>query len=211
MDEISLELLKVLNLILPGLVATVIFYSLTSHPRPSSFQILINALIYTTLASICTDVVNFAFNEMFSSLNDSTLEQWDTLLPVGIGIILGIATAWIFNHDLLHRLFRFTKISFETSYPSEWYSSFAKNWNCYVVLHLKDGRRFYGWPEEWPSDPRDGYFRIGEGEWLDASSEEESPDCSKIDVYSLVIPNEIVEMVEFVEGSDSDQDSSNGR
>ena len=209
MDEISLELLKVLNIVLPGLVATVIFYSLTSHARPSNFQILINALIYTTLASICTDVVNFIFNEIYNSLSDSTLEQWDTLMPVGIGIILGIMTAWILNHDLLHRLFRFTKISFETSYPSEWYSSFVKNWNCYVVLHLKDGRRFYGWPEEWPSDPGDGYFRISEGEWLVSSSDEESTDSAKIDVYSLVIPNEIVEMVEFVEGSS--QDSSNGR
>jgi hypothetical protein len=46
-------------------------------------------------------------------------------------------------------------------------------------LHLNDERRIYGWPEEWPSDPRAGYFSIAEAEWIEAVDDEEGKGCNK--------------------------------
>lgn len=201
MNEISLELLQVLYLILPGLVATVIFYSLTSHPLPGNLERVIYALIFTALAKVCTDLVHSLLGTTYYSLSVTQLSHWEALIPIGVGIVIGLLTVWFVNHDVLHRFFRWIGLSLETSYPSEWYASFANNSSCYVVLHLKDGRRFYGWPKEWPSNPSSGYSRISEGEWLDVTSNQEPVERLQTEIFSMVIPNEIVEMVEFVDAT----------
>ena len=62
-----------------------------------------------------------------------------------------------------------------------------------VVLHLQGQRRLYGWPEEWPSCPDQGHFRIAEGEWL--MGDERRPAEG---VVSIVVPAREVDMVEFL-------------
>jgi len=57
----------------------------------------------------------------------------------------------------------------ESSYASEWFSAFLNI--TYVVLHLKDERRLYGWPIEWPSEPHNGHFLITDAAWLDGDKE----------------------------------------
>lgn len=56
-----------------------------------------------------------------------------TLSAVGFALIVVYAS----NNDTLHGVFRRFRFTRETSYSSEWYSSFAENPNCYIVLHLK--------------------------------------------------------------------------
>ena len=82
----------------------------------------------------------------------------------------------------------------ETSYPSEWYSAFSENPDCYVVLHLSGERRLYGWPEEWPSRPDEGHFRIAEGEWLTKDGQRPMKGVS-----AFVVPARDVEMIEFLQ------------
>ena len=65
--------------------------------------------------------------------------------------------------------------------------------DCYVVLHLHGQRRLYGWPEEWPSRPDEGHFRIAEGEWL--VGDERIPATG---VTAIVVPAKEVDMVEFL-------------
>ena len=36
------------------------------------------------------------------------------------------------------------------------------------MLELKDGRRLYGWPTVWPSDPEKGHMFITEPSWVHA-------------------------------------------
>lgn len=66
------------------------------------------------------------------------------------------------------------------------------------MLHLKGERRLYGWPEEWPSQPDRGHFRISEGEWL--SDNNKNDGKSTPEISAILIPAIDVEMVEFVEG-----------
>ena len=108
-------------------------------------------------------------------------------------MIVALVAVWITNTDALHALFRRMGLTKETSYPSEWYSTFSRNPDCYVVLHLKGERRLYGWPEEWPSRPDQGHFRIAEGEWLFDDRRSPAEGVS----YTLVPATE-VEMVDFL-------------
>ena len=121
-------------------------------------------------------------------------ESWDVIATVVIAVIVALIAVWVTNSDRVHALCRRLGLTKETSHPSEWYSAFARNLDCYVVLHLKGERRLYGWPEEWPSRPDQGHFRIAEGEWL--VDDERRPAKG---VSSTLVPATEVEMVEFLQ------------
>ena len=167
MNWASSEIVGVLSFLLPGFVAAAIFYSLTSYPKPSPFDRVVQALIFTVIGKAITDGLLF-----FGSIvgDDPWRKKWELLLSVMVAVVLGLLTAYCVNWDTLHRLLRRLGVTRETSYASEWYSAFSRHPDCYVTLHLKEGRRLFGWPEEWPSRPDQGHFRIAEAEWLEDES-----------------------------------------
>ena len=68
---------------------------------------------------------------------------------------------------------------------------------------MKDRRRLYGWPEEWPSRPEQGHFRIIEAEWLnadvsDAHNDSQDNNAHEILLFVIIVPVEDVKMVEFM-------------
>ena len=36
----------------------------------------------------------------------------------------------------------------------------------FIVIHLKDDRRLYGWPLVWPSDPDKGHIFVTSASWV---------------------------------------------
>ena len=180
---IGTGLIDILTYLLPGLVAAATFYALTSHPKPGIFERIVQALIFTVLAQIVADQL---------PINDQP-QNWHTIASVGSAILLALLATYFSNNDTLHRVLRKMRVTKETSHPSEWYSAFARKDPRYIVLHLKDRRRIYGWPEEWPGQPDRGHFRIAEPEWLDSSKTEGEPA-----VEWILIPAEEVRMVEFL-------------
>ena len=192
----SSEMVSVLTFLLPGFVAAAIFYSLTSHPKPSAFDRVIQALIFTVVGRAITEVPVFF-------LSDNAIEKyaqwggnWELVLSVLVAILLALTATYVSNNDSVHRLFRYLRVTKETSYPSEWYSAFSRHSNCYVVLHLEGQRRLYGWPVEWPSCPDDGHFRIVEAEWLYGDGR----SVPAKGVSAILVSAGDVEMVEFLSG-----------
>lgn len=193
MSLASSEVLDVLIFLLPGFVAAAIFYSLTSFPKPSAFDRVIQALIFTVVGQPITGVIVLLYD---STTEDNALwtKNLEIALSISVAVVLALAATWISNSDIVHSILRYVRVTKETSYPSEWYSAFARHHGCYVVLHLKGQRRLYGWPEEWPSSPDEGHFRIAEGEWL----VEGKPPKPATGVSAILIPASEVEMVEFL-------------
>ena len=181
MNWASSEVVTILTFLLPGFVATAIFHSLTAHPKPNEFDRIVQALIFTTVVQAIVKGV-----PLVGSLAG--------VAPLWTGESEIVVAVYVSNHDTLLRFLRWIGLTRETSYPSEWYSAFARNPDCYVVLHLKGERRLYGWPEEWPSRPDQGHFRIAEAEWL--TEEERLPITG---VSAILVPGDEVEMVEFLE------------
>ena len=177
------DLINILTYLLPGLVAAATFYALTSHPKPGTFERIVQALIFTVLAQLFADQL---------PIEDQS-QNLHTIVSVGNAILLALLVTYFSNNDTLHRLLRKLRITKETSHPSEWYSAFARTDPRYVVLHLRDHRRIYGWPEEWPGQPDRGHFRIAEPEWLESNKEE-----GERTVEWILIPAEEVRMVEFL-------------
>ena len=154
------EVVSVLVFLLPGLVASAIFYSLTSHPKPNEFGQVVQALVFTILSQAVAWAIGLLWPQM------AAREDWQLFFPVPVAAAIALIAAFCSNHDAVHGILRWAGVTRETSYPSEWYSAFAENDDCYVVLHFQDGRRLYGWPREWPSQLGGGHFIVIEGEWL---------------------------------------------
>ena len=186
------EVVSVLTFLLPGFVAATIFYSLTSHPKPSEFGRIIQALAFTAVAQAAAWVV-LTLAEL-GLQGRSTPEDLGTIISTASAIVLALIASYSSNHDTAHRFLRRLGVTKETSYPSEWYSAFYRNADCYVVLHLKGNRRLYGWVEEWPGHPEQGHFIVAESEWLVGGARRPLTGVS-----TILIPGQEVEMVEFLE------------
>ena len=194
MNWASSEVVGILIFLLPGFVTASIFYWLTSHPKPSVFDRVIQALIFTVIGRVITDVSKELLVSICKIEENSLLIKNEAFaLSVLVAVLLALPFAYISNSDTVHSILRYFRITKETAYPSEWYSAFSRHPDCYVVLHLKGQRRLYGWPEEWPSRPDEGHFRIAEGEWL-----EEDKRIPAKGVSAILIPVGEVEMVEFL-------------
>ena len=191
------ELQTLLTMLLPGFMTAAILYLFTSFSKSSPFERVIQALVFSFVINAIAGLLEWL------SLLESVP---DIVLHFALAILLGAISVYATNHDWLYRILRLFRFTRETSFPSEWYSAFARNEKAYVVLHLKGERRFYGWPQEWPSDPDTGHFIIAQGEWLsdnantENKTENEDDDTSRIlDVArdQVLIPVAEVEMVEF--------------
>ena len=185
------EVVTVLAFLLPGLVSVIVFYALTSHPKPSELERIVQALAFTIASQVISSVAVHIFDF------DQTADEWPefsvVVLPFCISVILALIAATATNHDFPHSLLRKIGITRETSYSSEWYGAFAENEGQYVVLHLKNGNRLLGWPEEWPGKPNQGHFRMSDCEWLVEADKEPHPK-----MWVLLVPAQDVNMVEFI-------------
>jgi hypothetical protein len=185
--EFSKDTIAILEYVLPGFITAWVFYSLTSHPKPSQFERIVQAFIF----NLFVQVLN-AFGNIFDS--------WSKVVPSLVGttviaLFLGFLLSALTNNDLFHKVCRFLKISKETSYPSEWYRNFSQS-VTYIVLHMKNGRRLYGWPMEWPSEPEEGYFAIQDASWL-STNKKGVPEIIDLPTVEKILIN--VKDVEFVE------------
>lgn len=190
MEIINIELIPALQYLLPGFISAGVFYGLTAYPRPSPFERVIEALIFTFIIRGATEI-----SEKFLNIQPSSF-----ILSLSLALILGILLSCFANTDILYKLLRHLKITKETSYPSPWFSAFSDN-ITYVVLHLKDTRRIYGWPKEWPNDPRDSHFLLQNACWL----EEENGKNKEVqldDLEGILIDSANVKIVEFVKNTE---------
>ena len=194
MENIATDVIALLRYLLPGFLAAWIFYGFTSYPKPSQFERVVQALIFTLIVQAGVYCVKLS---LIWAGNYIVLSKWDEQSEVVTSIIIasfvGFVFAYFANTDKFHSLVRHLGITRETSFPSEWFGVFSKK-VTYVVLHLNDERRIYGWPIEWPSEPGKGHFALQQVSWL--NGDEQIP-LNNVD--SVLIKGEDVKWVEFMD------------
>ncbi len=195
------EAISILWFLLPGFISSGLFRLLISNPKPSGFESVAQVFIFTVIVHVIGGLF-FSFwlekrnNSSYSdSFENYTVEIVFLLL---ISIVVGILSSLIWNKDWLFKALRKIKITKQSSYRSAQYSAFAFHNDCYVVLHLKNQRRLYGWPKEWPSHPEDQHYLIEDCEWL-----EENNRIPLQGVSHILVPANEIEMVEFVPINDT--------
>jgi hypothetical protein len=193
-NELANDFVLLMTYLLPGFLAAWVFYGLTSHPKPSQFERVVQALIFTfivqTFIAPCRVVLETIGWVIPIRHWDSVAEGLTSLI---LAIVLGVALAFFTNTDSVHKWLRRRGFTTRTSHPSEWYCVLAEK-VTFVILHLGDGRRLYGWPKEWPVEPNRGQFYIMLPSWIQA-------DGSQIDLPQLdgiLIGAKDVQWVEFL-------------
>lgn len=196
--RLTSEVVSVLMFLLPGFVSAGIYNSLISRPVSDGFQVVVRAFIFTVFVQLfAIPVLELSRLYEWSFLSSVI---WEIVVLAFVSVAIGIASAHAWNKDYIHRLLRHWNVTVESSYRSAQYSAFAFHRDCYVVMHLKGGRRLYGWPGEWPSRPDNRHFLIEECEWL--VDDDRTPAKG---VSHILIHESEVEMVEFMPtNSDSD-------
>ena len=206
MENISKDTVTLLNYLLPGFLAAWVYYGFTSFKLPSQFERVVQALIFTLLVQ---PLVYIAKAALLCAGKCVSLGTWtdssNLTASVAFAFILGATFATFANNDRFHKLMRYLKITRETSYPSEWYGEFG-NSVTYVVLHLRDQNRIYGWPKEWPSQPGVGHFVLEQSVWLD----DENKEIPMTNVASVLIPADAVTLVEFMNPNWSNENVQEG-
>ena len=193
MPDVPNETIELLQYLLPGFLASWVFYGLTSHLKPSQFERVVEALIFSLI--IKTTAVPTKFFLLLIG-NVFALSSWNSsselITSVFLAIFVGFLLSYLNIKGSIYRLFSsfgFTK----TSDPSEWYGTLSKH-EWYVVLHFKDEKRLLGYPKVWPSDAEKGHFYIMQPAWLNA-------DDSTVDLEGcngLLINTTDVRWVELV-------------
>ena len=203
---IAKDLPTLIFMLLPGFIAAGVFYSLTAHPKASEFERLIQSLIFTSIIKAVVIFLKFGLIYLTTRRGWRSLGKWDADLEfawsVAVAIAIGLAFAVISNHDFVHAVLRWIKFTARTSYPSEWYSAFAKS-RRFVVLHLDGGRRLRGWPDAWPDQSDKGHFLIDKPEWL----LDDNRAAPLYEVALMVIPAGEVKMVEFLKKAEEIEQS----
>ncbi|WP_373652135.1 DUF6338 family protein [Schlesneria sp. DSM 10557] len=172
--------------LLPGFVAAWIFYGLTPHPKKDQFDRTIQAFIFTGIVrAIVIPIQQLAY---WIGRSGYCIGEWtrdgEYLLSNLLATLLGLFLASAANTNLFYdygdehqviadpseRKNRFRDwisdwLTKKTFYPSEWFSALNRV-RTFVTLHLDDGRRIYGWPEEFPDSPDSGHFLLMGAEWL---------------------------------------------
>ena|SRR3972149_5244540 len=194
METFAKDFVTLFQYLLPGFVAAWVFYSFTSFPKPSQFERVVQALIFTIFSQALVYVVK---QTLFYVGKKWPYFTWDVnselVWSIISAILLGIFFSCFANNDKVYEQLRKFGITKETSYPSEWFGAFIKN-ITFVVLHLDGERRLYGWPIEWPSEPDKGHFVLVQASWLN----DENEQIPATGVESIMVDVREVKMVEFM-------------
>jgi uncharacterized protein DUF6338 len=194
MELISKESIGLVSYLLPGFLAAWAFYGLTAHPKRNAFERVVQALIFNAIILVIVAAVRWSLESLarFHSFGEWSAEV-NLFWSLVVAAVLGVLFAVFANHDLLHGLFRWLRITKRTSYPSEWFSAFNRE-KRRVTLHLKDGRRIHGWPTEWPDQADSGHFLLDQASWL----LDDGTIAPLFMVDHLVVAASEVEMVEIM-------------
>jgi hypothetical protein len=167
--DVSGELVDALRQLLPGFLAAWVFHGLTLHEtKKATIERIIQALIFTVLIQAVVPLVRGVLfwigrYHAFGTWTADTALVWACV----VAVLFGCLTSWCANNDWFHSLLRKWKLTREVSYPSNWCAALSETkYEWYVVLHLKGGKRLYGFPDLWPNRHDAGHFIISQPAWF---------------------------------------------
>lgn len=200
MELMSTSLTELVLFLMPGFLAAWILYGTTSHPKPSQFERIIQALVLTFLIRGLVSLTGVIFLWLGGIHTVGEWTETSELITSSIAsVVLGLFLAFCINKDFIHKFLRKIGFTSRTSHPSEWFYVLSEK-VTFVVLHLVDGRRIYGWPKEWPIERGKGQFYIMEPVWLANDASED--DVENLGVDGILIDSNDVQFIEFMKAQE---------
>lgn len=203
MPELSKDVVALLQYLAPGFLVAWVYFGLTSHAKPSQFERVVQALVFTV--AVQAIVVMEQWVAEFIGKNWVSFGAWNSasnlIASLLSALALGISFSAISNNDGAHGLARKLKLSTRSGHPGEWYGAFC-DFPRFIVLQMKDGTRIYGWPSRWPSDPSNGHFFVS-----DVTRQANGETQSLAELEGILIDAKDVSAVEFVKQPSENYDA----
>ncbi|MFH0761097.1 MAG: DUF6338 family protein [Bacteroidota bacterium] len=155
--EISEFTLKLIILLIPGAIASILIEALTIHKSWSVFKFILNAVLLGGFSYLILQVVNFIFHSSSCDPN-KVLDIWGVLvssksLPfdeilwgVLISIFVGFGLSAIIYYKLIFKLSKWLRISYKFGDDSLFYT-FLNSPDIYpiYVRDIKNGKTYHGY------------------------------------------------------------------
>jgi len=209
MENLSGNIVALLQYLVPGFVVAWIFYGFTSHPKPSQFERIVQALVFTVIVRLIVEAERIAAewigNRFF------VLASWspnaDLAAALLTSIVIGLGFALSANRDWMHAVARRFNLSSRSGDPNEHFAAFDMHRQKWVVLHLKDGTRLLGYPLRWPTDPSGGHYLLERVERSYVGEDDSEPEDLSM-LAGMLVSAKDVKHVEFIKGESDDGTSS---
>ena len=203
--DLSQETLNALLLVLPGLMAVLIYD--TAAPRgaaASTSRRLLEVLAYTVTIRVIVVLVTgvrapvIRMDEGVLAL-DGTFSRAAVLLTAVLALALPLAMAGIVGGDWHMGALRGLRITRRTSRTSVWHDTFAVEGDRFVVVHLNDGRRLTGYPKWYSTDPSDGFLFLDEPAWIVEAENDSTRDVLIAPgLHGTLLNREKIHFIEFL-------------
>ncbi|MEG8233851.1 DUF6338 family protein [Pseudomonas orientalis] len=193
MDGLSAEVVPVLQQLMPGFLAMLVFYWFAEAQKPAVLEKVLQALIATTLIQFIVkgiEATSYAIGKYF------TLGDWSESSATGssmiIALVVGLGLAHLCNNDTIFNIARKSKLTTRASQNDIVHIHKALA-NCGVVLHFNDRRRLMGYLEAYPSALQSGVYLVSSPVWV-------TDETMQIDerVKSIMINAADIQWVEFL-------------
>lgn len=171
MPEFTIQGLTALLILLPGFLTAELVRVLSTRPKRSEFDKVIQAFIYSFLVYVCFSAVRGAFPITIhvESGEGAThylpeFHFWPLLELTLIAGLMGVAVATMMNHDFPLSLFQKWGITQRTFRPTVWSDCFRLPTE-YVQVELADGRHIIGWLCYFSDTPEDSSLYLEDAAW----------------------------------------------
>jgi uncharacterized membrane protein len=124
--DVSKDILALLTQLMPGFLTAWVVYGLTTYTKPSQFERIVQALIYSFMVSA---LVAVAEPLLLLAGQFVRLGTWDSsaelIASAVLALALGFLLSFFMKNDVFFRQARRLGLTSRTPFPSEWYGAFA--------------------------------------------------------------------------------------
>lgn len=189
------EVFPVLLFFFPGFVSVAVVELLVVRKEKDAYSRTIEAFLFTVLNLLMFLVARAAL-EQFSRVrlaHDDVLTIGNVFLVSFCSVCIGLACAYELTNEVVLAKLRQWNFSRKTAKASTWLETFVHA-PKFVVIHLDDGRRIYGWPRFYSDNAEDRTVFLEEATWLD----EENRIVNEEPISILLDKNSGIKFIEFL-------------
>jgi len=138
---ISALALKLILILIPGGLATLILEKLTTYLKWEAFKFIINSILLGGLSYLLSDLIFYVFytndiKNFWLKFTSNDIPFWEIVRATGVSLIVGFGSAWIENKKMITRFAR--KFNIADKYGEENLYSYFLNSKEVTEVYVRD-------------------------------------------------------------------------
>jgi len=133
--------LKLILILIPGGLATLILEKLTTYLKWEPFKFIINSILLGGLSYLLSDLVFYIFfadniKNFWLTFTSNDIPFWEIIRATGVSLFIGFGTSWVENNKLISRFAR--KLHIADKYGEENLYSYFLNSKEVREVYVRD-------------------------------------------------------------------------